>query len=820
MKISYNWLKRYADVELAPEETAQLLTSCGLEVESLEQFESVKGGLKGVVIGKVIECRRHPNADKLSLTKVDIGTGRLLDIVCGAPNVAAGQMVPVATVGALLYSGEKSFEIKEARIRGEFSEGMICAEDELGLGNSHEGIMVLDPAARIGMPAAEYFKVVTDDIFEIGLTPNRTDATSHTGVARDLVAVINQRLAGNKLSMRWPSVEEFRVDDQKLEIPVIVEDPEDCPRYSGLTMTGITIGESPSWLKDLLNAAGIRPINNVVDVTNFILMELGQPLHAFDAAEITGSKIVVRKACKDEPFVTLDGVERKLTADDLMICNAKNGMCIAGVFGGAVSGVTGKTTTIFLESAHFNPRCIRKTSRYHSLQTDASFRFERGSDPNITVYALKRAAMLIKEVAGGKISSEIVDFYPNPVSPSKINVTWKNIARLIGKEIDHHSIISVLADLGISIDDETPDGLHMLIPTYKTDVQREADVIEEILRIYGYDSIEMQERLRSSLSFAQKPDPEEVRNLVSDLLSGRGFNEIMNNSLTRSKYAEEASWLDSSEDVKLLNPLSSDLNVMRQTLLFGGLESIIFNINRKNPDLKFFEFGRVYKNSKESSDLSQPLSGYSENEHLAIWMTGRRQPENWRSGSDSIDFYDLKDSLMTVVTRLGFNQNELELTEHRDEIFQACMAISLKNNVICYFGSLSRKLLKSFDIKQEVMYADINWEQIMSFLKTNKVNYREIPKFPEVRRDLALVLDKSITYDELKQAAFHAEKHILRSVNLFDIYEGDKIGNGKKSYAISFVLRDDDKTLTDQVIEKTMEKILKTFQERFQAFIR
>lgn len=820
MKISYNWLKRYANIDISAEEAAGLLTGCGLEVENLEKSESVKGGLKGVVVGHVVECRRHPNADKLSITRVDIGTGRLLDIVCGAPNVAAGQKVPVATVGTMLYDGDKSFEIKEAKIRGEFSEGMICAEDELGLGHSHEGIMVLDPDARIGMTAAEYFNITEDYMLEIGLTPNRTDATSHTGVARDLLAVMNQRDKSLKLNLNWPSVEHFKVDNHNLEIPVIVEDAEACPRYSGLTMTGVKIGDSPDWLKNLLNAAGIRPINNVVDVTNFILMELGQPLHAFDAAQIKGGKVVVRKARKDEPFITLDEVEQKLSTEDLMICNAEDGMCIAGVFGGAVSGVTAKTTDIFLESAHFNPRSIRKTSRYHGLQTDASFRFERGSDPNITVYALKRAALLIKEVAGGSISSEIVDFYPSPVPPAMVDVTWKNIKRLIGKEIEHENIKSILSDLGLKIAHEDQAGMKLLVPTFKTDVQREADVIEEILRIYGYDQIEMPGRLRSSLSFAIKPDQEALRNLVSNMLSNRGFNEIMNNSLTRSKYSEDSPWLDTAQDVRLLNPLSSDLNVMRQSLLFGGLETIIYNINRKNPDLKLYEFGRIYKYNREPAGPSQPLPNFKEQERLGIWMTGRRLPENWRSGADNNDLYDLKETVLTIMIRLGFNSAEIGQKVTASDVCPEGIALMLRGKEIARIGLIAKKILKSFDIKQQVAYAIIDWEQILDFLAGHKLDYKELPKFPEVRRDLALVLDKAITYDELRQAAFHAERHLLRSVNLFDIYEGEKIGEGKKSYAISFILRDDEKTLTDQVIDKIMEKILRSFQEKFHATIR
>jgi phenylalanyl-tRNA synthetase beta chain len=820
MKISCNWLKRYADFNIGPEEMARLLTNCGLEVEDFQKSESVKGGLKGVFIGLVVECAKHPGADKLSLTKVDVGTGRLLSIVCGAPNVAAGQKVPVATVGTILYDGDKSFEIKEAKIRGEFSEGMICAEDELGLGQSHEGIMVLRPDTKIGMPAAEYFKVTEDYIFEIGLTPNRTDATSHTGVARDLVAVLNRHDHSKKLKMKWPSVDNFKTENHNLEIPVIVEDPEACPRYSGVTITGIKIGDSPAWLKNLLNAAGIRPINNVVDVTNFVMMELGQPLHAFDASKIKGKKIIVRKARQDEPFVTLDGIERKLSSTDLMICNAEEGMCIAGVFGGAVSGVTDQTKDIFLESACFNPRSIRKTSRLQGLQTDSSFRFERGSDPNITVYALKRAALLIMELAGGKTSSEIVDIYPEPVEPAKIQVRWKYIKRLAGKEIGHEIIMSILSDLGIKVEKVSPEGLSLIIPTYKNDVTREADVIEEILRIYGYDYIEMPGQLRASLSFSNKPDPERIRNLASDLLSSRGFYEIMNNSLTRAKYAEESPWLNAENSVKLLNPLSNDLNVMRQTLLFGGLETIAYNQNRKTSDLDLYEFGRTYQLFPGKKVAGQALSPYDEHEHLAIWITGRQEPESWRTGDTKADFFNIKAAVNSIFLRLGFDLTKFEKSNFADELFEEATEYQHNNISLVRFGLLKKKELKRFDLKQDVMYAEFEWEKIITLLTANEVNYVEVPKFPEVRRDLAVVLDASVTYEELEQAAYHAEKHILRGVSLFDIYQGEKIGPGKKSYAMSFLLRDDEKTLTDQIIEKTMDKILRAFREKFQATIR
>lgn len=819
MKISYNWLKRYCHIPTDPETTARLLTSCGLEVENLEKIESVKGGLKGVVIGRVVECTRHPNADKLSLTKVDIGSGRLLSIVCGAPNVAAGQVVPVATVGAILHSGDKSLEIQEARIRGEFSEGMICAEDELGLGTSHEGIMVLDPSVPVGMPAAKYFDVTEDWVFEIGLTPNRTDATAHFGVARDLVAVINQRFPGMKTRLVKPSVDEFSMDNHDLTIPVVVEDPEACPRYSGVTMTGVRVSESPAWLKNLLMSVGIRPINNVVDVTNFILMETGQPLHAFDAARIRGGKVIVRKARQDEPFTTLDEIPRKLSRNDLMICNTEEGMCIAGVFGGMASGVTDDTTEIFLESAYFQPAGIRKTSRYHNLQTDASFRFERGADPNITVYALKRAAVMIRELAGAKISSDITDFYPSPVKPATVTVSLANVRRLVGMPIPVENIKSILVDLGVEILEAQDQSLKLSVPAFKSDVYREADIIEDILRIYGYDQVEMTTQLRSSLSFSTIPDRERLLNIISDLLAGRGFTEIMSNSLTRSRYMDDHAWPGKAGQVRLLNPLSSDLDVMRKSMVFGGLEAIAYNINRKSADLKIFEFGRTYR-LNEDPGIETPLKGYMEKEYLSMWMTGRKEAESWRTGDNRADFFDLKETLLAAFTRLGFKSSDLSYVTLSGEMYAEGMSVRVHGRDVASFGRLSAKLLKGFDIRQEVYYAEMDWHVIMSSVAGNKVAYRELPKYPEVRRDLALVLDEGIAFGDLRDAAFHAEKRLLRSVSLFDIYKGDKIPAGKKSYALSFILRDDEKTLTDQVIEKTMDRILQHFREKFQATLR
>jgi phenylalanyl-tRNA synthetase beta chain len=820
MKISYNWLKRYVDVDLAPEEMARLLTNSGLEVESWDNFETVKGGLKGVVIGKVVECTKHPNADKLSLTKVDVGKTRQLAIVCGAPNVARGQVVPVATVGTLLYMDDKSFEIKETKIRGEFSEGMICAEDELGLGTSHEGIMVLNPDAKIGMEASEYFGITSDVVFEIGLTPNRTDATSHIGVARDVIAVLNNSMEETKYKLEWPVVDAFKVDDHKLDIPVEVVDTDACPRYTGVTLTGLKVGPSPDWLRNLLLAAGIRPINNIVDITNFVLMEVGQPLHAFDAKYIEGNKVVVRKAKKGEKFITLDEVERELAPEDLMICNEINGMCIGGVFGGLNSGVTESTTEIFLESAHFNPASIRKTSRLHGLQTDASFRFERGSDPNNTVWALKRAALLIKELAGGKVSSEIYDVYPEPIGNKLVTVSYQHIDRLIGKILDRNLINNILSDLEIQVVKEQKEGLVVSVPAYRVDVTREVDVIEEILRIYGYDNVELPGDLRSSISFALKPDTERLRNLISDLLTSGGFTEIMNNSLTRSKYSSEVPGFNPEKNVSILNPLSNDLDVMRQSLFFGGMESIIYNINRKIADLRIFEFGRMYRYDAKADTSRDELKPYKEYEHLALWMTGRKYPESWHTPDSTVGFYDMKSFVEIILNRLGFEVLKLELNTLDEGFFSNGLKYGSRDRTYVEFGQIDKKALKVWDIKQDVFYADFRWDNMLHALAGHAVKYSGVPKFPEVRRDLALVLDKDISFAELEQLAYKTERKLLRKVNLFDVYEGDKIPQGKKSYAISFILRDDEKTLTDKVIEKTMGKIQKGIENEFGASIR
>jgi phenylalanyl-tRNA synthetase beta chain len=824
MKISYNWLKDYLAVELSPDNLSELLTNCGLEVEGLEKWQSVRGGMEGIVIGEVKRCAKHPDADRLSVTTVDIGQGRLLPIVCGAPNVATGQKVLVATVGTLLYKEEESFEIKKAKIRGEVSEGMICAEDELGIGTDHEGVVVLPENTPVGMPAAEYFNIVEDYIFEIGLTPNRTDAMSHIGVARDIKAVLENMdfIAGKKKSrkLQLPAVDSFKTENKNLDIPVIVENPEACPRYAGVTLSGIQVKESPDWLKNRLNAIGLRPINNIVDITNYVLHETGQPLHAFDAAEIKGNRVVVRKMAEGSTFITLDEVERKLSADDLMICNATDGMCIGGVFGGITSGVTEKTTSIFLESAYFDPVHIRKTSKYHDLQTDASFRFERGADPGMTLYALKRASLLIGELAGGTVSSELKDVYHTPLKPVNCSVSWKNIDRLIGKAIGKEAIKNILNSLDFEILKETKDGLSLNVPLYRVDVTREADVIEEILRIYGYNNIEIGTQLRSSISRAAKPDPENVRAIFADYLGSNGFTEIMNNSLTRAAYYEGNPDFDGDAVVPIFNPLSRDLNVMRGTLLYGGLETILHNQNRKINDLKLFEFGQVYSRYPDVEKTREVTEKYREQSFLGLFLTGRKQPESWKTGDDESDYFDLKSICQNLLKRAGIKTNRLKYSEDVPAFMHQGVTFRHGKSEIMRLGNLSSKLLKEFDIKQPVYYGELNMDLVFKLLDGNKIRYSEIPKFPEVRRDLALLLDKGIAFAEVEKIAFETERAFLKEVNLFDVYEGKNIESGKKSYAVSFVLQDAEKTLTDKVIDKVMNKLIGAYTKRLAATIR
>ena len=798
MKISYKWLKQYIQTEKTPEQISLILTDIGLEVESLEKVQAIPGGLEGLLIGLVKECSQHPNADRLKVTKVDVGNAEDIQIVCGANNVAAGQKVVVAPVNAMVHpvSGEP-FKINKSKIRGEVSEGMICAEDEIGLGIAHEGIMILSDDAVIGAKAKDYFKLEDDYLFEIGLTPNRADAASHLGVARDLAAYL-------KLTLTMPDVSGFISDTHDLPIPVIVEDEVACPRYSSITISGITVQESPEWLKEKLNIIGVRPINNVVDVSNYVLHDLGQPLHAFNADAITGGKVVVKKCAEGTLFTTLDGVERKLSAEDLMICNAEEPMCIAGVFGGASSGVNEQTKNIFLESAWFNSVSVRKTSKRYGLKTDASFRFERGTDPEMTVFALKRAALLITEVAGGHVSSAVSDFYPVPVAPFKVNLAYKNADRLIGKAIPHEEIKSILTGLGIHISGETEIGLSLEVPSYKVDVTREADIIEEILRIYGYNNIEIPTQIRASLNYAAKPDREVVQNLAADLLTANGFNEILSNSLTKSAYSS-----DPEHAVKILNPLSTDLDVMRQSLLFSGLEAISYNQNRRNADLKLYEFGRIYSLGSES---------FKENQRLSIFITGNIESVNWNVPEQKSSFYNLKSAVDALIARL--NIKGLVPVDSEAENLNSGLSYRKGEKSVVDFGRVSKAALKKLDISTEVFYADFDWDLVLKAIRNNKIAYAEVSKFPAVRRDLSMLLNKEITFNKLKSIAQKTEKNLLKEVNVFDVYEGDKLPVGKKSYALSFILQDEEKTLTDKQIDGIMQKLILNFEKEAGAVIR
>ncbi|MDD5507981.1 MAG: phenylalanine--tRNA ligase subunit beta [Bacteroidales bacterium] len=821
MKISYRWLKRYLAIDLPAEEVSGLLTNCGLEVENLEMTEAVKGGLKGVVIGEVKTCVRHPNSDHLSITTVDVGAPELLTIVCGAPNVRAGQKVPVATIGTVLWQGDQSFEIKLSKIRGELSQGMICAEDELGLGTSHAGIMELPPDAPVGKLASDHFQLREEVVFEIGLTPNRTDAMSHLGVARDLLAALKSQDAAYKdLQLRIPSVDDFRPDNLSLPIVVEVEDTEACPRYSGVSVTGVEVGESPEWMRSLLTEAGIRPINNVVDISNFVMLETGQPLHFFDADEVNGQRIVVKKLPDKTAFVTLDQVTRELSGDDLMICNSKEGMCIAGVFGGMKSGVSEKTTRVFIESAHFNPRSIRKTSKRHGLQTDSSFRFERGVDPNGTLFALKRAALLLKEFAGGSIASEIVDIYPHPIPEQVIRVRYEAADRLIGKRIPRDQIRTILNDTGIRILSEDSETLLVSVPTFKLDVTREADVVEEILRIYGYNNIEIPTEIKASVVYSEKPDREKVREVVSGLLTGIGFHEIMNNSLTNPDYYEPVKEFVPGSFAEVINPLSRELKILRQAMLFGGLESIVHNINRRSPDLKFFEFGKTYHQQPDQINSEDVVRRYRETEHLALFVTGRKEPEHWHTSDEGVDFFYLKAVVMNILQRLGMDSAKLTFqTMDSSLLTETFVGICHQDRVLA-MGAVHCDILARFNIRQEVFYADLDMEIISGMLKDTGIEFRPLPRFPEVRRDLALLLSGEIQFAQIEQLAFQVEKRLLKKIRLFDVYEGEKIGEGKKSYAVTFFLQDDEKTLTDTEIDQVMERLMSAFKHKFQAVIR
>lgn len=819
MNISYNWLKEYININVSPENLAQILTSIGLEVGTVENIQTVKGGMEGLVIGEVLTCARHENSDHLSVTTVNTGTGEPQQIVCGAPNVAAGQKVVVATIGTVLYSGDESFTIKKSKIRGVESHGMICAEDEIGIGTSHDGIIVLPSDAEVGTLAKDYYGIKEDVLIEVDITPNRVDATSHYGVARDLAAYFS--LHDDSVTLKKPSVEAFRTENTNLPIPVRVENENACPRYSAVTISGVTVTESPKWLKEHLLNIGQRPINNIVDITNFVLHELGQPLHAFDADKITSGEVRVKNLPENTLFTTLDGIARKLNAADLMICNGDEPMCIGGVFGGLTSGVTESTKNVFLESAYFNPVSIRKTARRHGLNTDASFRFERGCDPEMTIFALKRAALLIKEIAGGTISSEIVDEYPSKISPFDVVLNKKKVDTLIGKEIGRDNITKILNGLEIEIVSENEEQFELKVPAYRVDVQRDVDVIEDILRIYGYNNVEIGDNLVSTLSFVKKPDSHKLQVLISEQLTAQGFNEVLNNSLTKVSYYANLTSYPDAQSVRIMNPLSNDLSVMRQTLLFGGMENIARNINHRNADLRLYEFGNCYQYNKDNRKEGENLAAFSEDYHLGMWVTGNKFEGSWSSGTQKSSIYELKAYIQNILVRLGFDLQKLRMEEFESDIYAEAMSIESANKkLLATFGIVSGAVKKLTDVDVEVYFADLNWTNILSTLNTDAVKYRELPKFPEVYRDLAFLLDKNIKFAEIEKIAFESERKLLKNVSLFDVYEGKNLEAGKKSYAVSFTLQDESKTLTDGVIDNVMQKIQKNIETKLDAKLR
>ncbi len=815
MKISYNWLKDYLKCDLSPEEVASALTSIGLEVDALEQVESIPGGLAGVIVAEVVECVEHPDSDHLHITKLNTGEGELLQVVCGAPNVAAGQKVLLATVGTVL--GE-DFKIKKSKIRGVESFGMICAEDELGIGTSHDGIMVLDPDAVPGTPAKDYLNLETDAIIEIGLTANRIDAASHIGVARDLYAYL--KLNNIDCELILPDVSAFEEGDGTEEaIPVEVLAADGAPRYTGVTIKGVKVAPSPEWMQKKLLAIGLRPINNVVDITNFVLMETGQPLHAFDASRISGNKVIVRRADEGEKFVTLDGVERTLSASDLMIADTEKAMCLAGVFGGLDSGTVETTTDVFLESAYFNPVSVRKSSKRHTLKTDASFRYERGADPLVVEYASKRAALLIQELAGGRVVGRMQEFYPEKIEKKVVDLDYDRIESFIGKKIGHDTIENILTYLSYEFIEKTDNGAKVAVPSYMIDVYRECDVVEEILRIYGYNNIELPSGVRMSINATSKPEPELVRNTISDFLASNGFVETMNNSLTKSEYYASLKTFPESACVRILNPLSSDLNVMRQTLLFNGLEVIAYNINRQMTNLRTFEYGSVYS-LKEGADGAS-LESYDEHQCYAMFMTGTGE-KSWRNEPQKGNYFQLKGYLELLLKRFGADIYSMEFEAAPADIFSEGLVYRLPGTgkVLAVMGTISNARLKQFGIKQPVFAAEIRWDVLFELVKRDKIRYKELPKFPEVRRDLAILLDESVSYASLRKSAFRAGKKMLKQVTLFDVYRGDKIPQGKKQYALNFVLQDVDKTLTDSDVERIMNKLLSTFTNEFGAVLR
>ncbi len=806
MRISYNWLKQFIKIDLKSEETAAILTDLGLEVEVVEKYQSVRGGLEGVVVGHVLTCEKHPDADRLKITTVDLGEGSPVQIVCGAANVAAGQKVPVATIGTQLFDKDGvAFEIKKGKIRGQESHGMICAEDELGLGTSHEGIMILDDKLKPGTPCAKVFNIENDEVFEIGLTPNRADAMSHYGVARDLRASLLQK--NSNIELITPSVSTFRIDKRTLKIDVDVKDNKLAPRYCGVTISGVTVKESPEWLKNRLKAIGLSPKNNIVDVTNYILHDLGQPLHAFDASKING-KIIVKTVAGGTKFTTLDEVERTLHEEDLMICDEKGPLCLAGVFGGKGSGVTETTNAIFLESAYFNSVSVRKSAKRHALNTDASFRFERGIDPNITEFALKRAALLIKEVAGGEITSDIIDIYPKAIEDFRVFLNFDKTTKLIGQELPKETIKKILASLDIKVTTVSDAGLGLIIPSYRVDVQREVDVIEEILRVYGYNNINFTKKLNATVSNSARTEDYKVQNIVAAQLNGIGFHEMMANSLTTPDYVGLSEMLKEEYNVMMLNPLSNDLSAMRQSLLFSGLEAVSYNINRRNGDLKLFEFGKTYHKLP---------SGYDEQKHLTLFVSGNRNEESWTNPQKTSDFFLFKGYVSSVLERLGISK--IQNKPVASDVFAEGIAIASGNDTLVEFGTVKKSILKHFDIKQEVFYADFNWNLILKLIGS-KIKFTDIPKYPEVRRDLALLVDDSVAFDAIYTIARQTEKSLLKDVSLFDVYQGKNLPEGKKSYAVSFTLQDNSKTLTDEQIDKIMSKLQKNMENELGASLR
>ena len=820
MNISYNWLKEYVNFDLTPEETAAALTSIGLETGGVEEVQSVKGGLEGLVIGQVLTCEPHPNSDHMHVTTVNLGQGEPVQIVCGAANVAAGQKVVVATIGTKLYDGDECFTIKKSKLRGVDSFGMICAEDEIGIGTSHEGIIVLPDEVKPGTLAKDYYNIKSDYVLEVDITPNRADACSHYGVARDLYAWLIQN--GHQAELKRPGTDGFKVDSHNLDIDVVVENTEACPRYAGVTIKGVTVKESPEWLQTKLRTIGLRPINNVVDITNYILHAYGQPMHCFDADKIRGGKIVVRTCTEGTKFVTLDGVEHTLSDRDLMICNAEEPMCIAGVFGGLDSGTTEETCNVFLESAYFHPTWVRKTARRHGLSTDSSFRFERGIDPNGVIYALKEAAMLVKELGGGEIASEIKDNYPNPIADFPVELSYDYVNSLSGKEIPTDTVKRIVGSLEMKVTGETDKGLSLLVPPYRVDVQRPCDVVEDILRIYGYNNVEIPTSLKSSLNVKGETDRSvKLQNLVSEQLVGCGFNEIMNNSLTAAAYYEGLETFKPDNLVRLMNPLSSDLNVMRATLLFGGLESICHNANRKNADLKFFEFGNCYHYHAEKKNPEKTLAAYSEELHLGLWVTGKRVSNSWAHPDEDSSVYELKAYVISIFRRLGVNFGGLVFGNLTDDIYPVAISVHTRGGkLLATFGVVSRKILKAFHIDSEVYYADINWKELMKAIKGNAVYYKEISKYPAVKRDLALLIDKKVQFAELEKIAYETDRKLLKAVELFDVYEGKNLEAGKKSYAVSFMLQDENATLNDKQIDKFMQKLIANLQNKLDAKLR